>query len=293
MAVSWSLVRRGIIIEHVTNIQAGQSRPVQPRSIGTAAVTVRADDTGTTRISTLRQSGALKLVFPQTHRSGLEAISVNTSGGVTGGDTLSTRARVDSGAALTITSQAAERAYKAQPGEIGQVTTDLDVAANAELFWVPQELILFQGAALRRRLNITLAATSRLLMVETVVFGRAAMGEKITQVQFDDRIRITREGVPLYFDGLKLRGNINAQLKRPSVANGAGAMASLVFVDPAAASFLDRIRAGLGPAGGASLLAPDMIVLRAVATDSLELRRVLVPLLDLLTRNQLPLSWRL
>lgn len=266
---------------------------MQPRSIGTAAVTVRTDGKGTSKIATLRQSGALKLVFPQTHRPGLEAISVNTSGGVTGGDVLSTRARVESGAALTITSQAAERAYKAQPGEVGQVTTDLEVAADAELFWVPQELILFQGAALRRRLNISLAANARLLMVETVVFGRAAMGEKITEVHFDDRIRITRDDAPLYLDGLALNGNIYEQFKRPALAEGAGAMASLVFVDPAAGSFLDRMRAGLGTDGGASLLAPDVLALRLVATDSLELRRVLVPLLDLLTRNQLPLSWRL
>ncbi len=254
---------------------------------------MRANATGATKIATLRQSGALKLVFPRTYHQGLEAISVNTGGGLTGGDVLSSRAQVGTGATLTITTQAAERAYKAQPGEIGQVTTDLDVADEAQLNWVPQELILFQGAALRRRLNITLGETARLLMVETIVFGRAAMGERIDQVHFNDRICIQRAGKPLYLDGMNLRGDLTAQMARPATAAGAGAMASLVWVNPAAPSNIEKVRALLGPEGGASLRASDMMTFRLVAPDSLELRRVLVPILDMLTHHQLPLSWRL
>lgn len=270
-----------------------ESVPLQPRAVGTGRVIVRADAGGHTRIANLRQSGSLKLVFPQTHRPDAEAILVNTAGGITGGDRFELAADVGSNAKLTITTQAAERAYRAQSGEVGHVTTRLSVADDAQLNWLPQEMILFDNSALDRRLEICLAATARLLMVEPLVFGRAAMKETLTQVNFNDRIRITRDGQPLYLDGMRLRGDAAAHLARPAIANGAGAMASLVCVAPDAATKLAAIRALLPETAGASMLAEDILVMRLLATDSFEMRRSLVPVLDLLTHNTLPTSWRL
>lgn len=286
-------MRRETHIEHAKAILRDPNAPVQPRSEGAAAVSVRADNAGRTEISTLRQSGALKLVFPRTYSRGIEAISVNTGGGLTGGDRFETQASVGSKATLTITTQAAERAYRAQPGEIGRVTTTLDVAEGGRLNWLPQELILYDGAALHRRLNISLTPDARLLMVEPLVFGRAAMGERLNTLSFKDRIRITRADLPLYIDGLDLTDTVTQDLARSGTADGAGAMVSLVHIDPQAARHLDAVRALLPATGGASMLAPDMMTLRLVAPDSLEMRRALVPILDLLTDNQLPLSWRL
>lgn len=235
----------------------------------------------------------MKLAFPQTHRKDAEAILVNTAGGITGGDRFSTNADVGSGATLTLTTQAAERVYRAQPGEVGRVTTALSVAHDARLNWLPQELILFDRSALHRQLEITLAGSARLLMVEPVVFGRAAMNEQLHSVAMKDRIRIRRDGQPLYIDGMTLSGDAAAHLARPAIANGAGAMASLVYVAPDAQSHLCAIRALLPATAGASMIASDVLVLRQLAPDSLELRRALIPVLDRLTQNTLPTSWRL
>jgi len=102
---------------------------------------------------------------------------VNTAGGITGGDTFDLEIDVRDGAKLTLTTQAAERAYRAQNGEIGRVTTRLSVQNDSSMHWLPQELILFDRCALQRRLEVALAPKARLLMVEPVVFGRAAMPE--------------------------------------------------------------------------------------------------------------------
>lgn len=246
-----------------------------------------------TRLVDLRQSGSLKLVFPATHRADAEAVIVNTAGGLTGGDRFDITATVEMGAALTLTTQAAERAYHAQPGEIAEVDTTLTACAKARLHWLPQELILFNSAALRRRLTVNLAADAHLLMVEPMVFGRAAMGERLSDVNFEDRIHITRAGAPIYRDGMTLRGDAAAHLARPATANGAGAMASLVYVAPDAAGRLNEVRNLLPETGGASLLATDMLVMRVLATDSFEMRQSLVPILNLLSQNTLPKSWRL
>lgn len=266
---------------------------MQPRAIGAGAIAVRADETGHTRIANLRHSGSLKLVFPRTHRADAEAILVNTAGGVTGGDRFSLTANVGAGAALTLTTQAAERAYRAQVGEVGRVTTEATVAAGARLHWLPQEMILFNTSALHRHLSIDLADTAQLLMVEPLVFGRAAMGERLTDIHFQDRISVMRNGNPLYRDGMDLRGDAAHHLSRPAVANGAGAMASLVYVAPDAATHVAPVRAHLPETAGASLIAPDVLVMRLLATDSFAMRKALIPILDHLTHNTLPLSWRL
>jgi urease accessory protein len=280
-------------IHHFAATGLGKAVSLQPRARGAGAVCVRVDEQGQTRIENLRQSGSLKLVFPRTYRPDAEAILVNTAGGVTGGDRFDLLADVGAGAHLTLTTQAAERAYRAQTDELGRINTMLTVGPKARLNWLPQEMILFDKCALRRNLTIDLAKDARLLMVEPLVFGRAAMQERMTDIHFQDRILVTRGAQPIYRDGMDLQGDASTHLARPGVANGAGAMASLVFVAPEAASQLNAVRALLPKTAGASMVAPDLLVMRLLALDSFERRTSLIPVLDHLTHNTLPLSWRL
>lgn len=265
--------------------------PAQPRTRGAVRLSVKRAARRSV-IDGLRQSGAYKALFP---RAGdmLQSILINTSGGVTGGDRLDLAATVGPGAALSLTTQAAERAYRSRDGDHGHVTSHVRAGAGAVLHWLPQELILYDGSAMTRRLEIDLAGDARLLMVEPVIFGRIAMGEVLASGAFHDEITVRRAGRPLYRDATRLSGDIGARLARPAVAAGAGAMASLLFVDPRAGALLDRVRAHLPAAGGASLLAPDVMALRLLAPDSHALRRSLLPVLDLLSDGTLPISWRM
>ncbi|MGR3839188.1 MAG: urease accessory protein UreD [Cognatishimia sp.] len=232
----------------------------------------------------------MKALFPRAQD--VQAILINTSGGLTGGDQIDVTACAGVGSSLTLTTQAAERAYRAQEGR-ARMTTDLSVEADAQINWLPQEMILFEGSALDRYLTVDLARESRFLMVEPIIFGRAAMGEKLTDVSFKDRIRIDRDGQPLYWDGLDLNGQVMQHLSRRAVAGGARAMVSLVYVAPNAEAHVDALNAMLPDTGGVSLLASDLLTLRYVAADSFELRRDLIPILERLTKDQLPTSWRL
>lgn len=265
----------------------------QPRAVGAGKLCVLGDAQARTRIKDLRQSGATKLVFPTLHRSDAEVVLVNTAGGITGGDRFDLALDVGGDAALTLTTQAAERAYRAQSGEVAQVRSTARVAAGGSLNWLPQELILFDRAALNRRLEITLEGDARLLMVESMVFGRAAMGERLNALHFRDRIEITRDGRPIYLDALHLTGDAATHLARPAIGGGAGAMASVVLVAADAAAHLNAVRAALPSTAGASLIAPDVLVIRHLAPDSFELRRHLMPLLERLSPTPLPTSWRL
>lgn len=291
-------MRGGRLGINVNSTIAAAREPVpqamsQPRAIGAGRLSVCADDAGVTRLKDLRQSGSMRLVFPQTYAPHAEVVIVNTAGGITGGDRFSLDVEVQAGAQLNLTTQAAERAYRAQPSEVGEVANTLLVRDGGRLNWLPQELILFDRSALRRRLDVTLEGDARLLMVEPVVFGRAAMPEVLRDVMFRDRIAIHRDARPIYLDGLDLSADATAHLARSCIANGAGAMASVVLAAPEAQSHLSAVRALLPPTAGASLLARDVLVVRLLARDSFELRRSLVPLLEQLLTTDLPTSWRL
>lgn len=217
---------------------------------------------------------------------------LNTSGGLTGGDRFTATAKAGAGSRLVLTTQAAERAYLSTSGT-ARVTTHLDVAKGASLHWLPQELILFDGAALERSLKVDVANGSEVVLVEPVVFGRRAMGEVRISGTFNDRITLTRDGAPIYWDCVSFSGPIGAQLDRPAVADGMTAMANAIYFGPRAAHLLNKVRAILPKTGGASLVLPELLILRLLATDSFLLRRTLVPILECLTESSLPKSWSL
>jgi len=244
-----------------------------------------------TAIDTLRQSGSLRLLFPRTSGTGLQAALINTSGGVTGGDTFSTKIHAKAGSHLTVTTQAAERAYAAQHSEIGRIDTHVKVDDDARLSWLPQETILFNNCAVRRKLSIDMAETAQLLAVETLVFGRTAMGEVLTNAQFHDTVTLTRNGHPAYRDAMRFSGDVDAMMRRPGAANGAGALATILYAAPDVAAQLKGVRALLGPTAGATLLADGLLLVRSLATDSYTLRQTVMPVLTLLAKTALPRTW--
>lgn len=264
--------------------------PAVPRAIGTAQIAVKARG-GRSVIDTFRTSGSMKVLWPRS-ATRLDGIVINTAGGVTGGDRMDLRASVGAGAHLGLTTQAAERAYRADSGT-ARVTTEVTVGEGGALSWLPQELILFDGSALDRRLRVDLAADSRMLLVEPVVLGRVAMREQLGAVTFQDRIAVNRGRAPLYRDAIRLAGDVQAQMARRALGRGAGAMALVLYVAPDAEAHLAPVRGLLPATGGATLLQPDVLALRLLAADSFELRRSLLPVLDRLSGDTLPASWRL
>ncbi|NNE53028.1 MAG: urease accessory protein UreD [Sulfitobacter sp.] len=261
----------------------------QPRARGMLRLSVKRLGARTV-IDRFQTSGATKVLFPRSNA--LEAIQINTAGGLTGGDRFATDVDLGSGCDLTLTTQAAERAYRSSGGT-AQIKTRLRLETGARLCWLPQEMIVFDGSALDRHLSIELAEGSRLLMVESIVFGRTAMGERLNDIALSDRIEVRRAGRPIYLDRIRIVGDAEEHLSQPAVCRDARAMASLVYCAPDAEWHLPVVRAQLPQSGGASLLSPDLLALRLLAGDGFLLRRSLLPILETLRGNPLPRSWSL
>ncbi len=266
--------------------------PGAQRARGRTLLTARSRD-GQTVLDDLHQSGASRLLFPRPATQALPVVWLNTSGGVTGGDRFSAGFAAGTGAHLSLTSQAAERIYRALPGLPGQVSTTLDIGPGARIDWLPQETILFDHAALDRSLRIDMAENATLLAVETLIFGRAAMGETVRQLTLRDRIDLRIGGRLAFADRLHLDGDADAILSRRFVADGCGAVALVIFAAPGAKAHLDMLRALLPDTGGVSALTEDLLVMRLTAPDSFDMRRALTPILRHLSGGGLPRPWML
>jgi urease accessory protein len=279
------------VITQPTSVLEPHHPPLQ-RALGAGRIKARAED-GTTRLERLFQDGCAKIRLPKDHAAhSLEAVLINTAGGLTGGDRLSWRAEAGPGAALTLTTPACEKIYRARDGR-AETTASLTLGAGARLDWLPQETILFDGGALSRRLEADLAPDARLLVAEAVVLGRTAMGESVRQGELRDRWRIRREGRLVFADDLAFAGPVAGTADRSPILGGGRAFASLLLVAEDAPRFLAPLRAAIGDAGGASAFAGKLFC-RIVAADGLALRRALLPALEVLQDGEpCPRVWRL
>lgn len=271
---------------------AADANPPLQRAAGAGRIAVKAEE-GATRLARLYQDGCAKIRLPTDHAAkGLEAVLINTSGGLTGGDRMSWRVDAGAGARLTLTTQACEKVYRARDGR-AEVSVSLNAASGARIDWLPQETILFDGAALSRTLEADLAEDARLLVVEAVVLGRTAMGERVRRGALRDRWRIRREGCLVFADDLRFEGPVAEVAALAPTLAGSKAFASLLVVAEDAARFLDPLRAAIGSSGGASAFNGKLFA-RIVASDGLSLRRALLPAIAALRDGEAcPRVWRL
>jgi urease accessory protein len=253
---------------------------------------VRRED-GRDRLATFFQSGAAKMRLPRVAPGEpLEAVLLNTAGGITGGDRLRYEVEVGAGARATVTGQAAERIYRRSHG-VAEVENHLSVASGASLAWLPQETILFDRSALSRRLDADVAVDSTLLAAESFVLGRAAMDETVRTAQVSDSWRIWRGGRLIFADAVRLEGDPTAILAGPATGRGARAFATLLLVAPDAAARLEAARAALAEAIGEAGASAwnGMLVARLVAPSGQALRHDLIRLIETLRGAAMPRVW--
>ena len=271
--------------------------PRGDRSGGTKSAiraTYRAID-GRTSADHLHEASSLRLRHPRGPRC--QAILVNTAGGIVAGDQLAVDVALGPGAAVTLTSAAAEKIYRSD-GPTSRIDTRLTLATGSEAAWIPQETILFDGARLRRRFEIDIAEDAALLASEIVVFGRAASGERDIAGRFHDSWRVRRAGRLVFADETRIEGSIGAALDRAAIASGARATGLILIARPDAARHLDPVRMAIDAVcrdaaieGGASLK-DGIIVARFVARSSEPLRRAVADVLREAGGIAVPRVWQ-
>ena len=266
--------------------------PQRQRAIGRVAFSA-AGLNGRTRPMRIEESGSMRIRLPKVEGNGLDAVLVNTAGGIACGDRFSVEIEAQAGASLTIATPAAEKVYRSD-GPKADLSVKLSLGAGARLDWLPQETILFDKARLVRRLDASMPEDAHLTLFEAVVFGREARAERITDGLFEDCWRIRRGQHLVYADTLRLDGPIADLLQKPSVGKGARAFATLIHVAPDAEARLEPLREYL-PSGNSCDAAASawngLLAVRFCAMSIEALRAAALPFLLAFRGEPLPRVW--
>ncbi|MFL6603143.1 MAG: urease accessory protein UreD [Steroidobacteraceae bacterium] len=261
------------------NAAVGTGTPRPQRADGAARIRFVAAS-GRTVLGDLFQRAPCRALFPCSEAGDLtQAVLLTTSGGLTGGDRIHVAVEIGEGARATVTTQAAEKVYRALPtDEAVSIQVSFKVGAGGWGEWLGQETILFANARVRRQFEADVAPSGRLLAVESVVFGRTAMGERFEQGLLHDAWRIRRDESLIWADGIHLDGNVARTCAAPFGFGTGVASATVVYVGADANRYVNEVRSVLRNHGGLGTATAfdGLLVVRLLAQDAASLRGAVI-----------------
>src|SRR5262249_4076651 len=256
------------------------------RAVGCGRIVLSGSEKGTSIMDVFQQS-PIRIMFPRAGGAPVEeAVLINTAGGIAGGDRLECHVTALANASIAVTSQTAEKVYRAL-SEPARITTKLKVCKAAKLAWLPQETILFNGGRLSRETEIELSSGAELIALEWLVLGRAAHGEKMLGGHVTDTWRVKRDGQLIWADCFRATDEMFLQLNRAAMLSNCKAVATLICYGHYFETRLERLRdiARLLECQCAATSVSGLIIVRFAATVSSDLRRALQSFLQQLSRE--------
>jgi urease accessory protein len=89
---------------------------------------------------------------------------------------------------------------------VSQISTKIYVESAARCEWLPQETIVFEGAQAVQQTQIDLDEAACFVGWDVACLGRPAAGEHFTRGLFCNRFTVTRAGIPLLSERLRVDG---------------------------------------------------------------------------------------
>jgi urease accessory protein len=226
-------------------------------------------DAGTTRLVRRAHAGPLrvqKALYPEGPRA-CQVILVHPPGGVVGGDALDIGLRLGAGTRVLATTPGAGKWYRAgsRPGtQLSRQQVRLRVDEGAALEWLPQETIFYDGAGVVLDHEVELGRDAVYIGLETLCFGRRAMGEGFLRGEIRQRTRIRQDGQLVWHE----QGRMDAAgLASPLGLHGKSVCATLLAVGkPLPASVQAALRGGVP--GLALSQVKSVFVARYLGADS-------------------------
>jgi urease accessory protein len=263
------------------------------RAEGSGQMVLSGSEKGT-RIMDVFERSPIRIMFPRNLQGALEeAVLVNTAGGIAGGDRLEIAVTAMANASIAVTSQAAEKVYRAL-NEPARITTRLKALEVAKLAWLPQETIVFNWARLSRQTEIEICSGAELLALEWLVLGRAAHGEEMSGGHITDSWRVKKDDRLIWADSFRITDDIFAHLHRKALLANCKALATLIYFGPrpdARLEFVRQIALSLQCQCAATSVS-GLIIVRFAATMSYDLKLALHDFLQQLGRELGPGPFR-
>jgi urease accessory protein len=247
-----------------------------------------------TRIMDVYQRSPIRIMFPRAAGGAIEeAVLINTAGGIAGGDRLESGVTALAHASIAVTSQAAEKVYRAL-NEPARVVTKLKACAAAKLAWLPQETIMFNRGRLSRKTEIELSSGAELLALEWLVLGRAAHGEEMVGGHITDSWRVSKDGRLIWADSFRVTDEMFPHLHRKALLSNCKAVGTLIYFGPHLDTRLEFLR-DIAPSLECRCAATSvggLIIARFAAEVSSDLRLALRSFLQQFSRELGPGPFR-
>ncbi|WP_328540018.1 urease accessory protein UreD [Streptomyces sp. NBC_00344] len=236
----------------------------------TARVVAAPDGRGGTALPVLESDGPLAL--RRTRGSGTAA-GVTVVGAMSAplnGDRLAVEAEVRPGARLRLGSAAATIALPGHGDEPARYDIRITVGEDAELCWLPEQLICVRGSRLRMTTRIDLAEGARLVFREEQVLGRH--GE--APGTLGTRLTVRHGGRPLLDQELGFGPRAAGGWDGGAVLAGYRAVGQLLVAEP---GFVEKkpLPRLLGETAALTPLAGPAVLVTALAADAMGLRALL------------------
>ncbi|MDI1478172.1 urease accessory protein UreD [Polyangium sp. y55x31] len=210
-----------------------------------------------------RASAPLKVLVPRPRGPSVWAYASTFGGGLLEDDAITLDVRVGPGAAALCATQASTKVYKSEHGGCSRQTLSASVGEDALFAVLPDPVCPFAGAVYQQRQRIELAPGASLVLVDGLVSGRAARGERYRFASYRTLTEVVRENQLLMLDALTLE-----DLPESSIADRMGRFdvyTTAILLGPrveaAAAVLVESI-------GRMPLRPPDQVRSRLLATAS-------------------------
>src|SRR5262244_2692313 len=243
------------------------------RADGSGRIVVTGSENGT-RITDVFQRSPIRIMFPSLGAGAVEeAVLINTTGGIAGGDRLECTVAALANSSIAVTSQAAEKVYRALT-EPARIATKLQAHAGARLAWLPQETIVFNWGRICRDMDIDISSGAELLALEWLVLGRAAHGEEVVGGHITDSWRVKRDGRLIWAESFRVTDGVFPHLRTRALLSDCKAIATLIYFGSSSQARLEFFR-DTSPSPGCQCAATSiggLIIARFAAKASSDLR---------------------
>tara|TARA_B100001057_G_scaffold482066_1_gene556879 strand:- start:997 stop:1962 length:966 start_codon:yes stop_codon:yes gene_type:complete len=263
------------------------------RCLGYINLILEKNTQGYLEIKKHREQGNLKARLIKSYTQNDELIIINTAGGLTSGDLNFNSIKISNDVSIIITTQSMEKIYKCKNLH-SHSYTNIEVGVNSSVSWMPLETIFFNGGKYRRRINIDLKYGSNFLGIETIIFGRKAMGEIVNKGELDDGWQIHKNGQLLYSDFNRITGNINKKISKPFISKGNNIFCNIVYTGKKIRLYEKKILLHFNKLNyflGVSVV-NGVLLLKMLSKDITEIRSFLDDLIKIFDENfNLPRIW--
>ena len=270
-------------------LTANIEQPALQRARGAVDLVVKAG-----KLERFYQSGSAKIFLPKTYAPTIEAVLVNTAGGLTGGDEFGVRLGAEDDTHLTVSTQTAERVYCALGPQNAEMRVNMTVTGTATLHWLPQETILFDGARFARNLDVHMDEGASFLASEMMVFGRTAMQETVRQGSVRDQWRIWSDGRLIHAEAFRLDGEIFQKLQQKASLAGNVCFATTLYVSRDAEAKADAVRGFFNRFADVQTAVSawqGKLVIRSLCNDTARLKKLLAQFIEQFRQIANPRVW--